>query len=153
MKIISQNNRILINSDNIDMIYIRDGETDGTYEIVARKNSMTITLSVYSTEQQAIDELNHIASLINTRHCYIYSMGQSTVQNTEKESKEIVEKAKIKDEYLKLIVGLAGDYDGFYNPETKQGNAEDLAGLIDELVHYAICALKNDPTELPLFEG
>ena len=69
-----------------------------------------------------------------------------------KENRKISEKLKIKDEYLKLIIGLAGDYDGFYNPETKQGSAEDLAGLIDELVYYATCALKNDPTKLPFFE-
>lgn len=70
-----------------------------------------------------------------------------------KENREISEKLRVKDEYLKLIIGLAGDYDGLYNPETKQGNVEDLAGLIDELVYYATCALKNDPTELPFFEG
>jgi len=70
-----------------------------------------------------------------------------------KESMEISEKLRIKDEYLRLIVGLARDYNGLYNPETKQGNAKDLAGLIDDLVHYATCALKNDPTELEIFKN
>lgn len=70
-----------------------------------------------------------------------------------KENREISEKLKIKDEYLKLIIGLAGDYDGFYDPETKYGNVESMAGLIDELVNYAKLALDNDPTEIPFYEN
>lgn len=70
-----------------------------------------------------------------------------------KENREISEKLRIKDEYLRLIVGLAGDYDGFYDPETKHGNIESMAGLIDELVDYAKLALDNDPTEIPFYDN
>lgn len=44
---------------------------------------------------------------------------------------------KIKNEYLKLIIALGFDYDGF-------NTVEGLKALIDELVRLAIKALKND---------
>lgn len=44
---------------------------------------------------------------------------------------------KIKDEYLKLIIALGFDYDGF-------NTIEGLKSLIDELVELAKKALKSD---------
>lgn len=44
---------------------------------------------------------------------------------------------KIKDEYLKLIIALGFDYDGF-------NTVEGLKALIDELVELAKKALKSD---------
>ena len=44
---------------------------------------------------------------------------------------------KIKNEYLKLIIALGFDYDGF-------NTVEGLKALIDELVRLATKALKND---------
>lgn len=46
-------------------------------------------------------------------------------------------KLAIKDEYLKLIIDIGYDYDGF-------NTVESLKELIDELVGYADKALKND---------
>lgn len=45
---------------------------------------------------------------------------------------------KIKDEYLKLIIGVGFDYDGM------DDNNEGLRQIIDELVDYARKALNND---------
>ena len=45
---------------------------------------------------------------------------------------------QIKNEYLKLIVDIGYDYDGYEN------NNEGLRAIIDELVGYAKKALKND---------
>ena len=45
---------------------------------------------------------------------------------------------KIKDEYLKLIVGVGFDYDGM------DDSNEGLRLVIDELVDYARKALDND---------
>lgn len=42
-----------------------------------------------------------------------------------------------KDECFKNIIGLGFDYDNFYNSETKKGNIEDMAGLIDDMVDIA----------------
>ena len=70
-----------------------------------------------------------------------------------RKNRGISEKLRIKDEYLRLIVGLAGDYDGFYDPETKRGNIESMAGIIDELVDYEKLALDNDPTEIPFYDN
>lgn len=50
-------------------------------------------------------------------------------------------KLKIKDEYLNLIVGIGFDYDGY-------NDADNLKGVIDELVKYAKKALNNDDSSI-----
>lgn len=53
------------------------------------------------------------------------------------ENKELDRKIQIKDKYLDLIIAIGYDYDGF-------SKAENLKGLIDELVRFAGMALNND---------
>ena len=53
------------------------------------------------------------------------------------ENKELDRKIQIKDKYLDLITAIGYDYDGF-------SKAENLKGLIDELVRFARMALNND---------
>ena len=48
---------------------------------------------------------------------------------------------RIKDEYLNLIVGIGFDYDGY-------NDADNLKGVIDELVKYAKKALNNDDSSI-----
>ena len=55
--------------------------------------------------------------------------------------KDLERQIKIKNAYLQLIVDLAFDYDGYEK-------ADDLKGLIDELVAYAVLAIKNDDKEV-----
>lgn len=38
------------------------------------------------------------------------------------------------NERLEYALAIAYDYDGYYNPETKKGNAEGLAMTIDDMV-------------------
>lgn len=38
------------------------------------------------------------------------------------------------NERIEYALAIAYDYDGYYNPETKQGNAEGLAMTIDDMV-------------------
>lgn len=54
------------------------------------------------------------------------------------EKDEYKRKLKIKDEYLKLIIDIGYDYDGYDNDN------EGLRSIIDELVDYARKALKED---------
>lgn len=41
---------------------------------------------------------------------------------------------EIVDEYAHLLWGILCDYDGYYDPETKQGSLEGLASLVDESI-------------------
>lgn len=52
---------------------------------------------------------------------------------------------KIKDEYLKLIRDLGFDYDGF-------DTVQSLKELIDQLIDYAVKAIKNDD-KYEVYEG
>ena len=38
------------------------------------------------------------------------------------------------NERIEYALAIAYDYDGYYNPETKKGNAEGLAMTIDDMV-------------------
>ena len=38
------------------------------------------------------------------------------------------------NERIEYALAIAYDYDGYYNPETKKGNAEGLALTIDDMV-------------------
>lgn len=58
--------------------------------------------------------------------------------------KQLERENQIKDEYLSLIVGYGFDYDGYYDRETKRGNIELMADLIDIMVDLAKKALIND---------
>lgn len=58
-----------------------------------------------------------------------------------KEINNLQRQVKIKNAYLQLIIDLAFDYDGYEK-------AEDLKELIDELVAYAVLAIKNDDKEV-----
>lgn len=51
---------------------------------------------------------------------------------------DIERKIKIKNAYLKLIIDLSVDYDGYEN------NVDGLKSLIDTFVEYSVKALKND---------
>lgn len=42
----------------------------------------------------------------------------------------------IVDEYASLLWDILCDYDGYYDPETKKGSLEGLAGLVDEAMEY-----------------
>lgn len=55
--------------------------------------------------------------------------------------KDLERQIQIKNAYLQLIIDLAFDYDGYEK-------AEDLKELIDELVAYAVLAIKNDDKEV-----
>lgn len=39
------------------------------------------------------------------------------------------------NERIEYALAIAYDYDGYYNPETKQGNVEGLAMTIDDMVN------------------
>lgn len=54
-----------------------------------------------------------------------------------KEIAELERQLKIKNQYLGLIHNIGFDYDGF-------DTVESLKSLIDELVDYAVKAIKND---------
>ena len=44
---------------------------------------------------------------------------------------------------IEYAIDFAVDYDGYYNPETKQGNAEGLAMTIDDMVDVLKGSLKG----------
>ena len=50
---------------------------------------------------------------------------------------QLKEKIANKDECFENIIGLGFDYDGFYDKQTKQGNIEDMASLVDNIVSIA----------------
>lgn len=51
---------------------------------------------------------------------------------------------KIKDNYMKLILDILYDYDGYFNRETNEGSITDLADLIDETCDFLKSAIEND---------
>lgn len=89
-------------------------------------------------EKEAIEIVKNIC--INT-----YAEGKAKAVKTilnliEKMQKQI----EIKDNYMKLILDVLYDYDGYFSRETNEGSALDLADLIDETCDYLKKAILND---------
>lgn len=68
------------------------------------------------------------------------------VETALKEIKTLEKQLKIKNNYLELIYAMGFDYDGFEQ-------VESLKDLIDELVDYAVKALKNDDSAVVAISG
>lgn len=62
---------------------------------------------------------------------------ETKIKELQKENEQLKRQIKIKDEYNQLIWEIATDYDGY----TK---AEDLMGLIDDLIDYSSKAIRSD---------
>lgn len=62
------------------------------------------------------------------------------------ENKQLKEENKNKNKWFQLIVDLGFDYDGF-------NDVENIKGLIDELVRYALSGRDNDDFKQFMLEG
>ena len=60
------------------------------------------------------------------------------------ENEELKRQIQIKNNYMKLILDILYDYDGYFSRETNEGSAKDLADLIDETCDYLKKAILND---------
>ena len=59
-------------------------------------------------------------------------------------AKRLQREKNIKDGYIMLVSNILYDYDGYFNRETNEGSAKDLADLIDETCDYLKKAILND---------
>ena len=48
------------------------------------------------------------------------------------------------EEYARLLYDILLDYDGYYDPETKQGSLEGLVSLVDEAIEFCKLILTKD---------
>ena len=84
-----------------------------------------------------------LTGLLNEEVKYVHPVKINPIVekwNTDKK-KDLERKLKIKDEYLRLIIDIGFDYDGY-------NDADNLKDIIDELVKYAKQALNNDDTSI-----
>lgn len=96
-------------------------------------------LFLVADELEKLQKENELAKQQLIKNCNIADDKNQLLAENE-ELKEIIAN---KDECLKNIIGLGFDYDGFYNSETKQGNIEDMASLIDDIVKIAKDGLRG----------
>lgn len=66
------------------------------------------------------------------------------IENLIKGYKELERNLRISDSYLKLLLDVNADYDGYFDEKTRQGSVIGLAGLIDENIDYIKKALYKD---------
>ena len=84
-----------------------------------------------------------LTGLLNEKVKYVHPVKINPIVekwNTDKK-RDLEKKLKIKDEYLRLIIEIGFDYDGY-------NDADNLKGVIDELVKYAKKALNNDDSSI-----
>lgn len=96
-------------------------------------------LFLIADELEKLQQENELAKQQLIKNCNISDeKNQLLVEN-----EELKEKMAKKDECFKDIIGLGFDYDGFYNKETKQGDIEDMASLVDDIVNIATDGLQG----------
>lgn len=92
--------------------------------------------------KEAIDILENVmADEVIGTYCLEIQKKVDCYKNCENEDcflqqaiDRVVEEINKLNKRIEYALDFAVDYDGYYNPETKQGNAEGLAMTIDDMV-------------------
>ena len=77
-------------------------------------------------------------------HATLDLLDLKSLDNLLKRYKELERNLRISDSYLKLLLDVNADYDGYFDEKTRQGSVIGLAGLIDENTDYIKKALYKD---------
>lgn len=117
-----------------DIVILSGGVRDFTY------GNMNIRISTVDTLIKILEKLQKEKE---TYRNDIYGT-RLVLKERDKEIEELKRQIQIKNNYIKLILDILYDYDGYFSRQTNEGSAKDLADLIDETCDYLKKAILND---------
>lgn len=100
--------------------------------------------------EKAISRLQYIIK-VSKETAYDIMYSEYDIEKTEtvlNYIKELERELKIVDEYASLLWDILCDYDGYYDPETKQGSLGGLASLVDEAMNICDKIRDRDTTSV-----